>query len=70
MRGESQAGEARLPAALPRRRWPSWSLPARRKPRLTREERLETIARLQAEERSARRKSRYGGEKPYLPRGW
>ena len=69
MRGEPQAGEARLPA-LPGRRRLSLSLPTRRKPRLTAEERLETLARLQAEERAARRTGRYGGEAWYLGRRW
>lgn len=69
MRGEPQVGGARLPAALPGRRWLSWSLPTRRRPRLTPAERLETTARLQAEGRAARRSGRYGAERPYLPRG-
>ena len=70
MRGQSQVGGARLPAVLPGRRWSLRSRPAGRKPRLTRKERLEIIARLQAEERTARRSGRYVSEAAYLGRRW
>ena len=70
MRGESQVGGARLPAVLPGRRKSLWSRPTGRKPRVTPEERIETIARLQAEERAARRSGRYVAEASYLGRRW
>ncbi|MBV8220029.1 MAG: hypothetical protein JO325_16310 [Solirubrobacterales bacterium] len=70
MRGEPQVGGARLPAVLPRRRRISWSRPTGRKPRVTREERIETIARLEAEERAARRSGQYVAEAAYLGRRW
>ena len=70
MRGESQAGGARLPAVLPGRRWSSRSRSADRKPRVTRAERIEITARLQAEERAARRSGRYVAEAAYLGRRW
>jgi hypothetical protein len=70
MRGESQAGSARLPAVLPGRRWSLWARRSGRRSRLTREERIETIARLQAEERAARKSGRYVAEAAYLGRRW
>ena len=70
MRGEPQVGSARLPAVLPGRRTSLWSRSAGRRPRVTREERLEIIARLQAEERAARRSGQYVAEAAYLGRRW
>jgi len=70
MRGEPRAAGARPLAALPGWRWSSWSAPIRRKPRVTAEERIEIIARLQAEERAARRSGRYVAEAAYLGRRW
>ena len=70
MRGQPQAAGARLLAVLPGRRWSSWSVPARRRPRLTAEERIVIIERLQAEERAARRSGRYVAEAAYLGRRW
>ncbi len=70
MRGEPQVGGARLPAVLPGLRRSSWSLPVGRRPRVTPQERIEIIARLQAEERAARRSGRYVAEAAYLGRRW
>jgi hypothetical protein len=70
MRGEPQVGGARLPAALPGRRWSSRPRPTGRKPRVTRKERIETIARLQAEERAARRSGQYVAKAAYFGRRW
>ena len=70
MRGQSQVGGARLPAVLPGRRRSLRLRPAGRKPRLTREERIEIIARLKAEERTAKRSGRYVSEAAYLGRRW
>ncbi len=70
MRGQPQVGGARLPAVLPGRRWSLRSRQAGGKPRVTREERIETIARRQAEERAARRSGRYVSEASYLGRRW
>jgi len=42
----------------------------RAKPRITAEERIEIIARLQAEERAARRSGRYVAGATYLGRRW
>jgi hypothetical protein len=69
MRGDPQAAGARLLAVLPVR-WPSWFTPVERKPRVTAEERIETIARLQAEERAARRSGQYVAKAAYLGRWW
>jgi hypothetical protein len=69
MRGDPQAAGARLLPMLPVR-WPSWFTPIGRKPRVTAEERIETIARLQAEERAARRSGQYVAEAAYLGRRW
>ena len=69
MRGDPQAAGGRLLAVLPVR-WPSWFTPVERKPRVTAEERIETIARLQAEERAARRSGQYVAEAAYLGRRW
>jgi len=70
MRGDPQAAGARLLAVLPGRRWSSWSAPIERKPRVTAQERAETIARLESEERAARRSGRYVAEAAYLGRRW
>ena len=70
MRGDPQAAGARLLAVLPGRRWSAWSAPIERKPRVTAEERIEIIARLEAEERAARRSGRYVAEAAYLGRRW
>ncbi|HUA03422.1 MAG TPA: hypothetical protein VMB27_05925 [Solirubrobacteraceae bacterium] len=70
MRGEPQVGGARLPAVLPGRRWSLRLRPVGRRPRLTPEERIEVIARMQAEERAARRSGRYVSEAAYLGRRW
>lgn len=70
MRGEPQVGGARLPAVLTGRRRFSWSRPAGRRPRITPEERIEIIARLQAEERAARRAGQYVDGAAYLGRRW
>jgi hypothetical protein len=68
MRGDPQAAGARLLAVLPGRRWSSRPVPSDRRPRLTPEERIETIARLEAEERAARHTGRYGVGTTYLGR--
>jgi hypothetical protein len=68
MRGDPQAAGARLLAVLPGRRWSSRPVPSDRRPRLTPEERLEITARLEAEERAARRSGRYATDPLYLRR--
>lgn len=70
MRGDPQAVSSRLLAVLPGRRWSSRPASVSRTPRVTPEERIETIARLQAEERAARRSGRYVSEARYLGRRW
>lgn len=70
MRGDPQAAGARLLAVLPGRRWSSWSESIARKRRVTAQKRIETIARLEAEERAARRSGRYVAEAAYLGRRW
>ncbi|MBV8945492.1 MAG: hypothetical protein JOZ95_08730 [Solirubrobacterales bacterium] len=67
MRGQPQAASARLPAALPRRRWSTWLEQTSEKRRRAREERLETIQRLEAEQRHSRRTGDYA---PDLRRLW
>ena len=69
MRGDPQAAGARLLPML-RVRWPSWFTPVERKPRVTAEERIATIERLDREERAARRSGRYVAEAAYLGRRW
>ena len=61
MRGNPQAASARLPARAPApaRPWLARLEQSKEKRRLRREERLEIIARLQDEERRARRPRRY-----------
>lgn len=70
MRGNPQAANARLLAVLPGRRWSSRSAQANRRRRLSWEERLEIIERLEAQERQARRSDRYVAEAAYLGRRW
>lgn len=70
MRGAPQVGGARLLSVLPGRRKSSWPRPAGRRPRFTPEERIEIIARMEAEERAARRSGRYVSEAAYLGRRW
>ncbi|MBV9336468.1 MAG: hypothetical protein JO243_11295 [Solirubrobacterales bacterium] len=67
MRGQPQAASARLPATLPGRRWSPWLEQTSARRRRAREERLETIERLEAEHRRARRTGEYA---PDLRRLW
>ena len=67
MRGQPQAASARLPAALPGRRWSTWLEQIADRRRRAREARLETIERLEAEQRRARRSGEYA---PDLRRLW
>ena len=67
MRGQPQAASTRLPAALPSRRWSAWLEQTKERRRRLRAERLETIERLQSEERQARRS---GEHTPNLRRQW
>ena len=69
MRGDPQAAGGRLLAVLPVR-WPAWFTPVERKPRVTAEERIETIERLDREARVARRTGQYVAEAAYLGRRW
>jgi hypothetical protein len=68
MRGDPQAVSARLLAVLPGRRWSSRPAPSERRPRLTPEERIAITARLEAEERAARRYGRDVTGPTYLGR--
>jgi len=70
MRGDPQAVSSRLLAVLPGRRWSARPERTSRRPRLTAEERIQVIERLQAEERAARRSGRYVAEAGYLGRRW
>ena len=70
MRGDPQAVSSRLLAVLPGGRWPSRPARASRRPRVTPEERLEVIERLEAQERAARRSGRDVAEARYLGRRW
>lgn len=67
MRGDSQAGSARLtaPAVVPR--WSEWISLGRRGHHRSRQEQLEVMARLASQERSA---GRVGEYEPRLPREW
>ena len=67
MRGQPQAASARLPAALPGRRWSTWLEETSQRRRRAREARFETIERLGAEQRRARRTGEYA---PDLRRLW
>lgn len=67
MRGNSQAASARLRATTPARRRSTWLIRAQAKRRWAMLERLETIARLEAEARRARQKGEYKPElRPWL----
>lgn len=59
MRGNSQAASARLRADMPVQRRSAWLTRTREDRRRKRMERLETIARMQAEARRARRAGDY-----------
>jgi hypothetical protein len=59
MRGNSQTASARLRATTPARRRSTWLIRAQAKRRWAMLERLETIARLEAEARRARQKGEY-----------
>jgi hypothetical protein len=59
MRGNSQAASARLRATTPARRRSTWLARAQAKRRWALLEQLETIARLEAETRRARRSGEY-----------
>jgi hypothetical protein len=65
MRGQLQAANTRLPAILPSRRWSAWLTQTKQRRRRLQAERLETIERLQSEQRRARRT---GGYAPNLRR--
>ncbi len=68
MRGNSQTASARLRANTPARRQPmAWLVRAQAKRRWAMMERLETIARLEAEARRARRSGQYAPKlRPWL----
>jgi hypothetical protein len=67
MRGNSQAASARLRATTPARRQPAWLVRAQAKRRWAMLEQLETIARLEAETRRARRSGEYAPKlRPWL----
>jgi hypothetical protein len=55
MRGDPQVARARLPLVVPARTWSTRLEQIKERRRERRDERLEVIARLQAEERRARR---------------
>ena len=59
MRGNSQTASARLRATTPARRRSTWLIRAQAKRRWAMLERLETIARLEAEARRAAQKGEY-----------
>jgi hypothetical protein len=59
MRGQPQAASTRLPAALPGRRWSAWLEQTKDRRRRLRAERLETIVRLQSEQRRTQRSGEY-----------
>jgi hypothetical protein len=54
MRGQSQAASTRLRTPLPGRQWSAWFQQSKERRSRLRQERVETIARLQAEGRQAR----------------
>ena len=67
MRGNSQTASARLRATTPARRTSAWLIRAQAKRRWALLEQLETIARLEAEERRARRSGAYAPRlRPWL----
>jgi len=59
MRGESQATSIRSWPLVSRQSWSSWITEARGRRHALRTERLETIARLEAEQRRAQRSGEY-----------
>jgi hypothetical protein len=67
MRGDPQAASARLLAAVPGPRWPSWLALAKQRRERNRREELEVMERLGAEQRRARRAGEYA---PDLRRLW
>lgn len=58
MRGDPRAASARLPVVVPARRWSAWLEQVKQRRRERRQERIEVIVRLAAEERRAERMSR------------
>lgn len=67
MRGNSQAASARLRATTPARHRSTWHLRAQAERRWALLEQLETIARLEAEARRARRSGEYAPKlRPWL----
>jgi hypothetical protein len=58
MRGDPQATSARLPVVAPARRWSAWPEQVKHRRRQRRQERIEVIVRLAAEEQRARRTPR------------
>lgn len=67
MRGNSQTASARLRAITPARRGSTWLIRAQAKRRWAMLEQLETIARLEAEARRARRSGEYAPRlRPWL----
>ena len=67
MRGNSQTASARLRVTTPVRRRSAWLIRAQAKRRWALLEQLETIARLEAEERRARRTGEYAPKlRPWL----
>jgi hypothetical protein len=59
MRAYPQAARTRMPAARARRRRSAWLTETKRRRRFLQRERLETIERMQREERRARRTGGY-----------
>jgi hypothetical protein len=59
MRGDQQAAHVRLLSVVPGRRWSTWIEQVTERRSVARQERLETIVRLQADERRARRRGEY-----------
>ena len=66
MRGNPQAASLRLRVAAPGRRWSAWLEQAQENRRRARLETAEVIARLQGDERRARR----AGQQSPKPRPW
>lgn len=67
MRGQPQAAGARLLTVVPARRWSTWRARENQTRSRLRAERLETMARLEAEQRRAQRAGEYA---PDLRRLW
>jgi hypothetical protein len=59
MRGDPQVAGARVLPTISRRGWNAWIADVKRRRRRLREEQLEVIARLSAEERRSRRAGEY-----------